>query len=395
MKRFSALLLTVIVLISLAGCEMPDIAAKIKNFDIAALINNEPDWDAVTIEELQTGSRLKYYFSRLSSKEKQAYNNILAEIESMPADIEVPSLNQTELTTVFEALLYDNPYLFFLGRSCTITKKGITSYFNAEYIMTVSEYNQKKQELTEISAEVLKSFKAKSELETELYIHDYIVTNCSYENNGAEDESNAYGALLGKSAACEGYSKAAKVLFDMAGIDCYVISGMSDDFNGRQESHMWNIVKINGNYYHLDLTWDDPVGAGSENKNGLIYTYFNITDEEIKKTHSDFTSANICTATADNYFVIKGLLFSTYNENTKSKIAKGIAAAADDGRTILEIKFSGPDVYAQAFTGLFQSQQIYDILTAAGRSTNKNISDASVSYIQNNTFNIIELILEY
>jgi len=392
MKKPIALLLCFCVLISLSGCAGTDLIAKIKDFNIVSYFNGDPDWNAMQINQLTAGSPYKYYFSRLGNKEKQAYNNVLSEIENMPKSIEIPSLTQDELSIVFEALLYDNPGLFFLGRSCTITNKGLKSYFNAEYILTPAEYSTKKQALSDKVNEIMASAPKNDPFDTELYIHDYIINNCSYSNIGTGDESTAYGALVGKAAACEGYAKAAKLLLDIAQTDCYVLSGMAKNFQGGYESHMWNIVHINGSFYHLDVTWDDPVTIGKNEENDPIYTYFNITDDEIKNTHSDFVSGFACSAAGENYFVKKDLLFSVYNETTKSAIAKSIAAAANAGRSAAEIKFASADVYSQAIYALFTNQQIYNILSEARNTAKRKISDTSLSYIQKDDFNIIELI---
>ena len=394
MKKTIALLLCFCMLFSFAGCAGADLIAKIKNFNIVSYFNGDPDWDSVQIDALAAGSPYKYYFGRLGNKEKQAYNNILGKIETMPESIEIPALTQDELSTVFEALLYDNPALFFLGRSCTITTRGLKSYFNAEYILTPAEYNIRKQALSEKANEIMAAAGTAGPFETELFVHDYLINNCTYSNIGSEDESTAYGALIVKAAACEGYSKAVKLLMDIAHTDCYVISGMAKNFQGGYESHMWNIVNISGGYYHLDVTWDDPVSIGKNEENDPIYTYFNITDEEIKNTHSDFISAYACSATAENYFIKKDVFFSRYDETAKSKIAKSIAAAANTGRSTVEIKFSDAGIYAEAFSGLFKNQQIYDILSEAKRMSKKRLSDTSVSYIQKDDFNIIELVFK-
>ena len=64
---------------------------------------------------------------------------------------------------------------------------------------------------------------------------------------------------------------------------------------------MWNVVFIDGKPYNLDLTWDDHIGEGvTQNKR---YAYFNITDEEILKTHTFSDASACCTATDSNYFV--------------------------------------------------------------------------------------------
>ena len=88
-----------------------------------------------------------------------------------------------------------------------------------------------------------------------------------------------YSCIVAGSAACEGYAKAAKYLLEKAEIECFTLVGDAQNFEGETESHMWNIVNIDGEYYHLDTTWDDPDGSES----GMSHIYMNLNDDEIKK----------------------------------------------------------------------------------------------------------------
>ena len=103
-----------------------------------------------------------------------------------------------------------------------------------------------------------------TDYQKELAIHDYLIENCEYDVEGYEsgkieaDSFNAYGALCLGVAVCEGYAEAAALLLNRAGVETLVITGDS-----RGEKHAWNIVKIDGDYYHLDVTWNDPVQQNS------------------------------------------------------------------------------------------------------------------------------------
>lgn len=391
MKKLLSLLLCVAVVFSLSGCAGTEFIARIKNFDIMTYFGDRTDWESVQVKEPAAGSRYKYYFNRLGNKEKQAYSNILAEIEAMPAAVEIPSLAQKELSAVFEALLYDNPYLFFIGRNCTITTTGTKSYFNAEYVMSAAEYGSRKQALEAKADKIAAGLGNKTRFDAELYIHDYIIDTCAYSNTGAEDESSAYGALVKGAAACEGYAKAAKLLLDLAGIDCFVLGGMAKNAQGGYESHMWNTVNIEGDFYNLDTTWDDPVSLGESEASDPVYPYFNITDREIGKTHKDFSSLYPCTAAAANYFVKKGLFFTDYSPAVKDAVAQGVAAAAEAGRTSIQIKFESAGAYKAAYAGLVDNAEIYNILDRAKSLTAARIS-SKPSYRPNEDFNILELV---
>ncbi len=91
-------------------------------------------------------------------------------------------------------------------------------------------------------------------------IHDYICRMNTYvrEDEGAKYCYSAYGSLVNRKSVCEGYAEAFKLLCDKAGIDCVLVSGMSDNGSGVPEGHMWNYVKMdNGAWYAVDVTWDD------------------------------------------------------------------------------------------------------------------------------------------
>jgi len=77
---------------------------------------------------------------------------------------------------------------------------------------------------------------------------------------------------------CEGYAKTMEILLEKAGIETYYVTGKA---NGG--GHAWNIVKLDGDYFHIDTTWDDPV----PNREGEIsYKYFLVPSSFIKQDHS-------------------------------------------------------------------------------------------------------------
>jgi hypothetical protein len=114
---------------------------------------------------------------------------------------------------------------------------------------------------------VLESLKLenKSDYKKVKAIHDYIINLVSYDKTFVK--YSAYNALIDKSSVCEGYAAAAYRMFTDAGISSRIITGVADG-----GSHAWNIVKVNGTWYNIDLTWDDPIT--SNGKQILEYDYF-------------------------------------------------------------------------------------------------------------------------
>lgn len=105
-----------------------------------------------------------------------------------------------------------------------------------------------------------------SEIEKMKAINDYVCDMVEYPSAKpySDVSHTAYGAIFENSAVCDGYSRMTKYLCDDAGIDCYIVSG--DVIGGG--GHAWNIVRIDGKWYHLDVTWND--GCGDRSRYFLI-----------------------------------------------------------------------------------------------------------------------------
>lgn len=121
-----------------------------------------------------------------------------------------------------------------------------------------------------------------------LALHDYLIVNAKYDESLLK--LSGYDLLVNGTAVCSGYTSAYQDLLQRAGIECrYVISEQMD--------HAWNIVKIDGQWYHVDLTWDDPT---PDSEGFADHKYFLVTDAEIsagEKPHYGWDSPIKCTDT--------------------------------------------------------------------------------------------------
>lgn len=123
-----------------------------------------------------------------------------------------------------------------------------------------------------------------SDYEKVLAAHDYIVKNCRYNKEAidndtlVDDDFSPYGVFVKGVAVCEGYAEAFKMLMDIAGIDCLLVTGTVND----GVAHAWNMVKLENDWYHVDVTFDDPEPETEK----IIYLYFNVPDKVMEKDHS-------------------------------------------------------------------------------------------------------------
>ena len=116
-------------------------------------------------------------------------------------------------------------------------------------------------------------------------IHDYIVLNCEYDYNAIDNYSFApysyYGVFINKKAVCSGYADAFKLLCDMADIPSLIVCGTASNSTDTMP-HAWNMVCLNGSWYYVDSTFDDPY---PDRKNTVIWDYFLIDYETISVNH--------------------------------------------------------------------------------------------------------------
>ncbi len=107
-------------------------------------------------------------------------------------------------------------------------------------------------------------------------IHDYIIDNTTYDKDRSDKKivnyksDNAYGVLVENYGLCGGYTDAMMLFLEKLNIPNYKIA---------TENHVWNYVKVDDKWLHLDLTWDDPITE--DDKNILDDSYFLITNEEL------------------------------------------------------------------------------------------------------------------
>ncbi|SHI54044.1 leucine-rich repeat domain-containing protein [Lutispora thermophila] len=130
------------------------------------------------------------------------------------------------------------------------------------------------------------------DIEKEKAIYNYLINNVKIHNiwdpTSDGTSGDIYGALNRGVAGSEGYAKAMKVLCHLAGLDCIYVEGTLNNSNKHYTyHHCWNMVKIDGHYYHVDVSWDDGGYSGKILENSEYYVppikFFNISDSDMLK----------------------------------------------------------------------------------------------------------------
>ena len=122
-----------------------------------------------------------------------------------------------------------------------------------------------------------------TDLEKVFYVHEWLVQNIAYDrehlSDDVQDDHNLRGALLDGTAVCDGYAKTYALTLRKLGITGVLVTS-------KDIGHAWNMVELDGNWYQVDCTWDDPVD-GSDQLGYCMHKHLLCTTEEMNTNHND------------------------------------------------------------------------------------------------------------
>lgn len=114
-------------------------------------------------------------------------------------------------------------------------------------------------------------------------IHDYLVVNTVYTDSEDKDYlATALSVIKDGKGQCQGYSEAFAAIMLICGVETRIVSGKAFDSQMRFVPHAWNQVKIDGTWYHVDVTWDDPI---PDTGGAVLQSYLCRSDDFFSKDH--------------------------------------------------------------------------------------------------------------
>ncbi len=270
------------------------------------------------------------------------------------------------LTSVVDYLKYYRLCFFLDPQAINYSCDGTYVYeFIPTYVYTADEIEQYRTELVNTANSVIS---AASQLGTDveklLYIHNYLVDTVIYDSVGNLNQNNAYGAMILHSSMCEGYAGSFAYMANQLGIKTYVITSVGI-------GHAWNLVLLDGYYYHIDCTWDDPTVTNMNLISNPLSGYaqnrnFLCSDAEITATGHNTTDWQVNGVSVYG-IAANSTMYSSFelkDENTLSRYSDGSWYFAYNGRQassrdtvnfkIIRIAFASNDVYVR-----YVDRQIY------------------------------------
>lgn len=174
-------------------------------------------------------------------------------------DLKAYNIPVSQIENVFVEVLNENPRLFYIDRYYTYrySTLGYVNTFNFTYADNKIDIPRKLMQYDHEVNKILSQIPSHwTDMEKILFINEYIALNCSYYEEAVSDRTldafDAYNVFVDKKAVCQGYALAVEALMDKLGIPCELVTSNSID-------HAWNMVKMNGKWYHMDVTWNDPI----------------------------------------------------------------------------------------------------------------------------------------
>lgn len=165
---------------------------------------------------------------------------------------------------------------FWFGRT------GHTYLTTITYTMGIEELKNNKAKTEALVDEAISKMnvQGKSEYEIVYAVNQYLCDNVYYPDKPYPAVSHmAFGALKNGCAVCEGYTAAAALILPKLGVDCDMQFGFVKGVKKENGYHVWNLVKIEGQWYQLDITWNDAEG-------NYANQYFLVTDEYMRETRT-------------------------------------------------------------------------------------------------------------
>ena len=276
--------------------------------------------------------------------EENPDNQVVTYGVEVPLPHPIPVTDTARLEQINTCFQYDNPQFFHLCSTRYVTSTGRIGgkeYYTSLTLLFTHSVTERVAAKAELEAAVTGILSERPDTTdqylTELYLHDRLTALCTYDDAAAQggrhddpNARNAYGALVEGTAICGGYTKAMTLLLQRCGIaSTHIIS--------RDGEHVWNLVEINGRYYHLDATWNDTDDCG-------YHLYFNCSTDELTSKHligEDQNNLPLCDATQDNYYRRTGIYA---NVRDSEVLAEKIADAVKQGDDVIEI-FTRPEAY--------------------------------------------------
>lgn len=338
-----------------------------------------------------------YSYYTLSEVDQTLYDMITGAMLCYEEEIKFESPYTYTFEEIYDVyqLIYNDEYrLFYMSPTIEYIADSETDSvvsMRLKYIYDEDEVLTMRQEIYSAAHKILSQITPDmGDYEIVKLFHDSVILNCTYDSS-AVNPNTIYGCLVDNKALCQAYSRTFTYLCSEAGIDSFVVLGVAD------EPHMWNVVKMDGEYYHIDLTWDDP--DRSKNPDSIRYDYFGLTDERISQLRQidaydyDVPAAN---GTKYQYYHYNKLVANSVDEAQEIIKAEALRAA-EEQRSTIQLMCSDSTVFQEVTGKLFASSgyNVIALLNSVKDQAANKFNTESIYHNTNKNTYTIKIYLDY
>lgn len=289
---------------------------------------------------------------------KDAWNAMTTAMSNWATEVDLSSFSLTEedMGKIWPDVAQDNPDLFYvLNYTYSIQNGRVTKCqftYNTQYNQdSVTQY---RNAIANILSEVID--KSMSDEQKATALHDYLVQHMVYDqnanNNLGIEKRNAYEALVNGIGVCQGYTLAYAALLKAVGIEV-------DYCKSQSMNHIWNYVKLDGQWYHADLTYDDITASSQVGATGYVkHTYFLLSDAAMQQAAHTWEPNNITCSDSryDNSWhktapITESAIYAVNGSSyyLKGKIVAGAPSTIYQGAALVKRDSTGAETEVASF----------------------------------------------
>ena len=262
-----------------------------------------------------------YYYIHMNKAHQAAYHAIKTGLLALAPSFPVPRLEGRELADIFFQLRLDCPEIFWAtGFHYRFYPDSTNVEFIPEYLFDKAKIKDHQKAMTARVNKLAQPAKSMNEWDKEMYIHDFICQNVRYDKLKKPYSHEIIGPLGQGVGVCEGIAKTVKVLCDVLGIWCIIAISDADPEKGIKYRHAWNVIRIGGKYYHLDVTFDNSLCKSGP----LRYDYFNLEDKQFFRDHEPVIWKVPACTDGDHFYYKEKKISFTKLEDVKKRSQQAI-----------------------------------------------------------------------
>lgn len=256
-----------------------------------------------------------YYYSHMNKTQQAAYIAVKNGLTSFASSIQVSGVGGRELGDIFFQLRLDCPEIFYaVGFQYQSFRGSDNITMIPEYLFDKAKIKDHQRAMASRAEKLARPMKDLPDWEKERGIHDFICSSVRYDKLKKPYSHEIIGPLGQGVGVCEGIAKSVKLLCDALGIWCMIAISDANQEKQVKYRHAWNIIRLGGNNYHLDATYDVSLSQGT----AVRYDYFNLDDKQFFKDHEPVLyGAPKCEDGGSFYYKEKKLSFTKTEEVAK------------------------------------------------------------------------------